>query len=135
MLNAVDRDLDRLVTSVAKKLLAAGQISSLYEKEPHQRRLWLIEQERPQSIVIFLRNGILPLAISRLWGSDVLVSAAQQLLGGASVCANPIWNIRPKTPGSEENVVPWHQDNAYLFEQTRGVHVPTAWIPLESATK
>ena len=63
LLDFVDLDLDRLVTSLAQKLLAAGQISSLYEKEPHRRRLWLIEQERPHASVIFHRTGILPVAI------------------------------------------------------------------------
>ena len=37
-----------------------------------------------------------------------LLNILEQLIG-PEIAGNPVWNIRPKLPRSETEVVPWHQ--------------------------
>merc|ERR1712110_1348440 len=48
---------------------------------------------------------------------------------------HPVWNLRTKTPQNEATTVPWHQDSAYLDNESYSVLQPAAWIPLLDAKK
>ena len=54
---------------------------------------------------------------------------------GPDIAGHPVWNLRTKTPCSEEVTVPWHQDNAYLEPSCLATLQVTAWIPLLDANK
>ncbi|XP_072038018.1 uncharacterized protein [Amphiura filiformis] len=68
-------------------------------------------------------------AFKKLWANDRLLNMMEQLVG-PEVAGNPVWNIRPKTPMTEEATVPWHQDNGYYDETAQELFIPTAWIPM-----
>ena len=43
-----------------------------------------------------------------MYESEKLLNVMEQILG-PEIAANPVWNIRPKTPGVTETDNPWHQ--------------------------
>ncbi|MCY4567094.1 MAG: phytanoyl-CoA dioxygenase family protein, partial [Candidatus Poribacteria bacterium] len=58
-----------------------------------------------------------------------LVDAIGQLTG-TDVIGHPVFNARPKLPGQQLTVVPWHQDSGYFGTVSETSLIPTAWIPL-----
>ncbi len=119
---------------------AEGDLSSLHETEPFERRYAAICKEQ----------GILP----RDWtfGSfgpefydlyvnpDVLRIINVILSGEVSVLTNP--SLRTKLPDSPIAAFPWHQDSHYFDmrevgkqeKHTADLHIVTVWVPLVSAT-
>ena len=61
--------------------------------------------------------------------AEPLVDAIAQMTG-TDVIGHPVFNARPKLPGQQLTVVPWHQDSGYFGAQSEGALIPTAWIPL-----
>jgi ectoine hydroxylase-related dioxygenase (phytanoyl-CoA dioxygenase family) len=45
-----------------------------------------------------------------------------------------VYRIRPKLPGNNRGVVPWHQDSGYFAELCDRHLILTVWIPLVDAT-
>ena len=66
--------------------------------------------------------------------AGALLDVVEALVGG-EIYAHPQFNYRAKLPDQEINVIPWHQDLAYLNPQEAGdTLVVNAWIPLVEAT-
>ena len=80
--------------------------------------------------------GVLPVGIQRVWSHPTLMGVARQLLdpdGETGIAGHPVWNLRCKTPeqlSHGQATVPWHQDNAYLDEESWATLQVTAWVPL-----
>ena len=129
--------VDGLVDTIARRLHAAGKVSSLHQDAGFHRRLIELEKEFPRAGVLLHKAGILPEGIQNLWAHQTLVGAAQQLLGeDADIAGHPVWNLRCKTPDAfsiDEATVPWHQDTAYLDEECWDKLQVTAWVPLVDA--
>ena len=126
--------VDGLVDGLARKLLAAGKITSMHAGAGVHAQLVRIEEEFPHASVLLHKNGILPAGIQRVWSHPKLIGVAQQLLGtDAGIAGHPVWNLRCKTPetlSGGQATVPWHQDNAYLAEESWHMLQVTAWVPL-----
>lgn len=58
------------------------------------------------------------------------LAAAIGDITGTDVVGHPVFNARPKLPGQQMTVVPWHQDSGYFGQQSVDSLIPTAWIPL-----
>ena len=129
--------VDGLVDTIARRLHAAGKVSSLHQDAGFHRRLIELEKEFPRAGVLLHKAGVLPEGIQNLWAHPRLVGAAQQLLGeDADIAGHPVWNLRCKTPDAfsiDEATVPWHQDTAYLDEECWDKLQVTAWVPLVDA--
>ena len=129
--------VDGLVDTIARRLHAAGKVSSLHQDAGFHRRLIELEKEFPRAGVLLHKAGVLPEGIQHLWAHPTLVGAAQQLLGAdADIAGHPVWNLRCKTPDAfsiDEATVPWHQDTAYLDEECWDTLQVTAWVPLVDA--
>jgi hypothetical protein len=83
----------------------------LCESLPFETRMLAIEAQFPHASVLMHKAGILPPEIAALWSGETLLACAKQFLGADSdIAGHPVWNIRVKTPGQEQAVVPWHQD-------------------------
>ena len=66
--------------------------------------------------------------------AEALLDVVEALVGG-EIYAHPQFNFRAKLPEQEINVIPWHQDLAYLKPEEAGdTLVVNAWIPLVDAT-
>ena len=121
-LNHAITSIEALVDNLAKKLHAAGKIMELHQGAGFHERLTLLEEQFPHANVLLHKNGVLPDGIQEVWGHPALMSVAQQLLGhDADIAGHPVWNLRCKTPerlSGGQATVPWHQDNAYLDEES-----------------
>ena len=83
-----------LVDSLARKLLAAGKITSLCEDFPWETRMLEIEKQCPNASVLLHKMGVLPPEIAQLWVSPELTHVAKQLLGD-DLAAHPVRYLRP----------------------------------------
>jgi ectoine hydroxylase-related dioxygenase (phytanoyl-CoA dioxygenase family) len=126
--------VEGLVDDLAERLLVAGKIKNAHKDADFQKRLSLIEKEFPHANVLLHKNGMLPLGIANVWSHPRLIGVARQLLGQTTdIFGHPVWNLRCKTPerlSDGQATVPWHQDNAYLDEESWDKLQLTAWVPL-----
>jgi len=75
------------------------------------------------------RGEIATAEIFELHHAPCLVDAIGQLTG-TDVIGHPVFNARPKLPGQQLTVVPWHQDSGYFGAVSENSLIPTVWIPL-----
>ena len=126
--------IEECVEQLADKLYKGGKIKDKAEGEDFYKRLIHIEAQFPGASIILHKLGTLPVGFQKLWSCDRLLNIIEQLIG-PNIAGSPNWNLRPKTPDNEEATVPWHQDNAYFYEESLHTFIATAWIPLIDANK
>ena len=124
--------IDECVDKLADKLHRGGKIKDKGEKEDFYKRLILLEEQFPGAAVILHKEGFLPEGFRKLWSNEKLLNIVEQLIG-PNIAGSPGWNLRPKTPVNEQTTVPWHQDNAYFYEESLHTFIATAWIPFIDA--
>jgi hypothetical protein len=57
-----------------------------------------------------------------------------ECLVGPEIVGSSVYRIRPKVPGLDRGVVPWHQDSGYFAAHCDQNLIVTCWIPLVDAT-
>ena len=57
-----------------------------------------------------------------------------ECLVGPEIVGSSVYRIRPKVPGLDHGVVPWHQDLGYFAPHCDGSLIVTYWLPLVDAT-
>lgn len=129
VLENVKKGISKQVDILVDKLFNAGKISNKYADVGFFQRMIHIEKEFPGSNILLHTLGILPEGAKELWSYPKLLNVAEQLIG-PEIAGHPIWNIRVKLPEHEDGVVPWHQDNGYLNDDSLNTMILTAWIPL-----
>ncbi len=129
---AID-DIAEIVDELARRLHAAGRISSLHSGDGFDRRLASIEAECPGAAIWVTHLGDLRPGLSQLWSSDRLLDIVERIVG-PDIAGHPIWNIRSKTPRTTLMTVAWHQDTAYLLPGADRTGEPVAWIPPTNVT-
>jgi len=118
-----------VVDRVADKIQLAGKLHNLHKDKDVFTRLTHLEQEFPGACILAHKDGVLPQEFISLWANERLLNLMEQILG-PKVCANPIWNIRPKAPGHPDGDIPWHQDSGYFDPASYTTLLPVVWIPL-----
>ncbi|CAD5121217.1 DgyrCDS9751 [Dimorphilus gyrociliatus] len=126
--------INKLVDDCAKKWFAAGKIHNLHSDKGFNERLTYLEKELPGATVLLHKLGKLPVAFQKVWSNERILNVVEQLIG-SDIQGHPVWNLRTKCPNNEATVVPWHQDSAYLDENSYDVLQVTAWIPLIDANE
>ncbi|XP_065179865.1 uncharacterized protein LOC135810300 [Sycon ciliatum] len=126
--------VEGLVDYVANRLYDTGRIKDKCESAPVSTRLWLLEKQFKGASVLIHKAGVLPKEFQRVWSGQKLLDAVTQFIGG-DIAGHPVWNLRSKTPHTEQATVPWHQDNAYLDPECENTLQVTAWIPLVDANQ
>jgi len=125
--------IDRLVDELAEDLFNGGKIKNKHKEEGFYTRLSKLEDEFPGASVLLHKRGKLPKEIAEMWGNPRLLDVIEQVLG-SDIAAHPVWNLRTKTPNNPNVTVPWHQDAAYMTDESVNLLQPTAWIPFLDAT-
>lgn len=125
VMDGIDTKVDRL----AKRLLAAGEITDGHAELGFTKRLAAIEQDWPGAAVLIHQERDLDEATRALWSHPRLLALTSSIIG-PELAGNPVWNLRSKTPAMALTTVPWHQDIAYLCPGAESTPQPTAWIPL-----
>ncbi|XP_059138648.1 uncharacterized protein LOC131927013 [Physella acuta] len=123
--------IERLVGGLAQLLYDGRKIKNLYKEHDLFHRLTYIEKEFPGANIILHKQGKpneAHEAFHKLWSNERLLNVIEQLIG-PEIAGHPVWNLRTKTPDNEATTVPWHQDSAYLDNDSYNVLQPTAWIP------
>jgi len=128
-LQGVIDELNEEIGLRARKMLASGDLSQLYEDEPFERRLAKISIESPK-LAVSIWNGILhgP-AIFNLITNSKLLNVAEAFCGD-DIIARSVYRLRPKIPNYGYGEVPWHQDSGYFEPFCDNSLVMTMWIPL-----
>eukprot|EP00658_Telonema_sp_P-2_P044296 TRINITY_DN3215_c0_g2_i5.p1 TRINITY_DN3215_c0_g2~~TRINITY_DN3215_c0_g2_i5.p1 ORF type:complete len:356 (+),score=77.06 TRINITY_DN3215_c0_g2_i5:77-1144(+) len=122
--------INLLVDDLAQRLYEAGKISDTYQDEGFEKRLISLERACPNvSVWLHKQPFKMPKEFQELWSHPKLLDCAEQLIGG-NIAGHPVWNLRTKVPSFKQATVPWHQDTAYLSEDSWSVLQPAAWIPM-----
>ncbi|MBE7466480.1 MAG: phytanoyl-CoA dioxygenase family protein [Planctomycetes bacterium] len=134
----VEAGITAWIDAKARKLLAEGKITQLYEKEDFEHRFARIYDECPEiGSGLDIMHSRIPELFHFLRNSR-LMQALRGLIGPEISC-NPIQHLRAKPPaaklseGAKMNV-PWHQDAAVTWEEADASEIVTSWLPLVNAT-
>ena len=119
-----------LVDRHADQLYQAGKISCLYEEEPFERRLALINQQAELGASLWdLTRAFDCPELFHFSRYPVILGSLESLLG-AEIAWTGSYVTRLKLPRNEGTVFPWHQDSQYYGQATQHLHVVSLWIPL-----
>jgi phytanoyl-CoA hydroxylase len=139
-LEALQAEIDGLVEAAAERLYAAGQISDRRETEGFTTRLSRLLADHPELKWEYL-HAIEGKGGGRHTGRaifDILMHSrlldAMESLVGPEIVGSSVYRIRPKVPGLDRGVVPWHQDSGYFAAHCDDSLIVTCWIPLVDAT-
>ena len=119
-----------LVDRYASQLYQEGKISCLFEGEPFERRLVLINQqaELKASLWDLARAFDCP-ELFHLIRHPAILDRLESLLG-PEISWTGSYVTRLKLPQNQGTVFPWHQDSQYYGQMTQHLHVVSLWVPL-----
>lgn len=142
-----DADLDPMrefitdkIDRYAYELYAKGELSSLHETEPFERRYAAICEEQGLSPRDWAFGTFGP-EFYNLYVNPNILRIINMVLGDeVSVLTNP--SMRAKLPNSTIAAFPWHQDSHYFDmsevgkqeKHTENLHMVSVWVPLVPAT-
>lgn len=128
-ISGVRNSFARVVDSIIRELKEDGIIEDEGLELPFETRLAQVAGEHANRFGRSWRDQVATFEIFDLHYSPRLVDAIEQLTG-TDVIGHPVFNARPKLPGQQLTVVPWHQDSGYFGTVSETSLIPTAWIPL-----
>jgi phytanoyl-CoA hydroxylase len=120
------------VDDLAQTMLAKGEIHSLFEHEPFDRRLAALFEGREAGLRAW-DQVIWSKALFDLICHPGIVQALEPLIG-PDITFNGDYHLRPKLPESQLTAFPWHQDSNYYGEPTQHMHIVTVTVPLVDLT-
>ena len=129
VINGVRDSFARVVDGIIRELKADGLIEDEGADLPFETRFAQVAGEHANRFGRSWRNEVATFEIFELHYAPHLVDAIGQLTG-TDVIGHPVFNARPKLPGQQLTVVPWHQDSGYFGTVSETSLIPTAWIPL-----
>ena len=112
-----------------EQLRAEGLITELHPDLPFERRFAVAAGKHAAKFGRGWRRAVAQRAVFDLHHDPALLDVVAELLGG-DVIGHPIFNARPKLPGQQLTVVPWHQDSSYFGPASEQILILTCWIPL-----
>lgn len=128
-INGVRDSFARVVDGIIRELKADGIIDDEGLEHPFETRFVQVAGEHANRFGRSWRNQVATPEVFEIHRAPRLVDAIGQLTG-TDVIGHPVFNARPKLPGQQLTVVPWHQDSGYFGTVSEDSLIPTAWIPL-----
>jgi hypothetical protein len=139
-LEPLRQEIAALVDAAARKFAAEGRITNLHENEGFETRLTRLIADHPEMSNDYLRfiwgkggGGHAGPEIFQIITHPKLLDMMESLLG-PEIVGSSAYRIRPKVPGLERTVVPWHQDSGYFAPHCDKALIITCWLPLVDAT-
>ena len=129
VINGVQDRFAHVVDGIIGTLKEQGIVEDEGVELPFEKRLAQVAGEHANRFGRSWRGEIATSEIFELHHAGPLVDAIGQLTG-TDVIGHPVFNARPKLPGQQLTVVPWHQDSGYFGKVSEYSLIPTAWIPL-----
>lgn len=118
-----------VVDTIIDDLAESGHVEDKRPGLPFEKRLAVVAGKHASRFGRSWRTEIAAPAVYDLHHSERLAKAIGQICG-TDVIGHPVFNARPKLPGQQLTVVPWHQDSGYFGQESADSLIPTAWIPL-----
>lgn len=119
-----------LVDRYASQLYQEGKISCLFEGEPFERRLVLINQQAELKASLWdLAQAFDCPELFHLIRHPAILDRLESLLG-PEISWTGSYVTRLKLPQNQGTVFPWHQDSQYYGQATQHLHVVSLWVPL-----
>lgn len=128
-INGVRDRFNHVVDGIIQQLKEQDIVEEDGAELPFETRYWKVAGEHANRFGRSWRGQIATSEIFDLHYAGPLVDAIGQLTG-TDVIGHPVFNARPKLPGQQLTVVPWHQDSGYFGTVSEQSLIPTAWIPL-----
>ncbi len=128
-INGVRNSFAHVVDSIIRELKKDGIIEDEGVELPFETRLAQVAGEHANRFGRSWRDQVATPEVFDIHHAPRLVDAIGQLTG-TDVIGHPVFNARPKLPGQQLTVVPWHQDSGYFGTVSETSLIPTAWIPL-----
>ena len=128
-INGVRDSFASVVDGIIRELKEDRIIKDEGSELPFETRLLQVAGEHANGFGRSWRNQVATPEIFDLHHAPLLVDAIGQLTG-TDVIGHPVFNARPKLPGQQLTVVPWHQDSGYFGTVSESSLIPTVWIPL-----
>jgi hypothetical protein len=139
-LEPLRNEIASLIDEAAVRLRVAGKITDLHADEPFESRLTRLLTDHPELQSDFFRaiegkggGGHVGQAMFQTLTHPRLLDAIEDLVG-PEITASSVYRIRPKVPGLNRGIVPWHQDSGYFAAHCDDRLIVTVWIPLVDAT-
>ncbi len=128
-INGVRDRFSHVVDGIIQQLKEQDIVEDEGSDLPFETRFWEVAGEHANRFGRSWRGQIATSEIFDLHYASPLVDAIAQITG-TDVIGHPVFNARPKLPGQQLTVVPWHQDSGYFGTVSEQSLIPTAWIPL-----
>ena len=128
-INGVRDSFAHVVEGIIHALKKDGIIEDEGRELPFETRFAQVVGEHANRFGRSWRNQVATSEVFDIHHAPRLVDAIGQLTG-TDVIGHPVFNARPKLPGQQLTVVPWHQDSGYFGTVSEDSLIPTAWIPL-----
>lgn len=150
----MQREISSIIDEVADELHAQGKIRDLHAGLGFLHRFTALHAQCAEISGIVFRRFQFPRpsprrpeagrAFFELLTCDPLMSIMEQLFRSPELFASGVYRLRPKLPGKDEGIVPWHQDQCFFLPCSDARPSPTdwselppvvtAWVPLMDAT-
>jgi ectoine hydroxylase-related dioxygenase (phytanoyl-CoA dioxygenase family) len=138
---ALADEIDDVVANTARRLFDEGKITDLRENEGFRTRLAGLIDDHPELASTYYGalegragGGHTGPAMFAALTHPRLLDAMEMLLG-PEILGSSVYRIRPKLPGKNRGVVPWHQDSGYYSPHCDTTLIVTCWIPLVDANE
>ncbi len=128
-INGVRDSFARVVDGIIRELKKDRIIEDEGVELPFETRFAQVAGEHANRFGRSWRNQVATSEVFEIHRAPRLVDTIGQLTG-TDVIGHPVFNARPKLPGQQLTVVPWHQDSGYFGTVSESSLIPTAWIPL-----
>ncbi len=128
-INGVRDSFAHVVDGIIHELKKDGIIEDEGMELPFETRFAQVAGEHANRFGRSWRDQVATSEVFDIHHAPRLVDAIGQLTG-TDVIGHPVFNARPKLPGQQLTVVPWHQDSGYFGTVSEDSLIPTAWIPL-----
>ena len=136
----VRREIAGLVEDAARRFANEGKITDTRAGEKFETRLTRLLNEHPELTRDYLRfiegkggGGHAGPEMFKVITHSGLLDLMECLVG-PEIVGSSVYRIRPKVPGLDRGVVPWHQDSGYFAPHCDESLIVTCWLPLVEAT-
>jgi phytanoyl-CoA hydroxylase len=134
-------EITGLLDDCVAKLIAEGTIFNAHSSLPFETRLTALVDDNPHLMQTFMSaiegkegGGLKGEAMFNVLTHSRLMDAVEDLVG-PEVIGSSVYRVRPKLPGHNRGVVPWHQDSGYFMPHCDKSLIVTCWAPLVNATE
>jgi hypothetical protein len=117
----------------ARELVASGDLRHAYAEEGFETRLTRITAESEKLYWGICSGQLAGPGLFGLLTHPGLLDLVECLVG-PEIIASSAYRLRPKIPGFQHGIVPWHQDSGYFEPYCDRGLILTVWIPLVDAT-